>query len=334
MHFNIALYMCKNITILGFAIIMDLIVGDPRKLPHLVIYMGKCISFFEKFFRKHFDKKHLKAAGFIIVILDILITIAFVSAVKALYLTKIPVIAICILETVLISHMLAAKSLRQESMKVYYGLKEGDIEKSRYAISMIVGRDTKSLDEEAIIKADVETIAENFSDGVVAPCFYALLFGIYGTYVYKMINTMDSMIGYKDEKYKDIGMAAAKLDDVVNFIPARLSAYLLIIASFFMGLDYKNAFKIYKRDRYKHSSPNAAHTEAVVAGALGVKLAGDAYYFGKLVKKESIGDELRKPEVEDIVTVNKLMYRAVFIILSLITIILIVMVMSGVIRWI
>ena len=180
----------------------------------------------------------------------------------------------------------------------------------------------------------METIAENFSDGVVAPCFYALLFGIYGTYIYKMINTMDSMIGYKDEKYKDIGMAAAKLDDVVNFIPARLSAYLLIIASFFMGLDYKNAFKIYKRDRYKHSSPNAAHTEAVVAGALGVKLAGDAYYFGKLVKKESIGDELRKPEVEDIVTVNKLMYRAVFIILSLITIILIVMVMSGVIRWI
>ena len=143
---------------------------------------------------------------------------------------------------------------------------------------------------------------------------------------------MDSMIGYKDEKYKDIGMAAAKLDDVANFIPARLAAYLLIIASFFMRLNYKNAFKIYRRDRYKHSSPNAAHTEAVVAGALGVKLAGDAYYFGKLVKKQSIGDELRKPEVEDIVIVNKLMYRAVFVILSLMTITLAVMVLSGVIR--
>ncbi len=320
---QIILYIGINITITFFAVILDLIIGDPSGLPHLVIYMGRCISAFEAFSRRYVDKKFYKLAGFGIVIMSLSVcALAVYAILKLIYLIPVKFIGY-ILQIVLVSHMLAAKSLKTESMKVYNKLKEDDIAASRKELSMIVGRDTENLSKGGVIKAAVETVAENFSDGVFAPILYSICFGIWGIYLYKMINTMDSMIGYKDEKYKDIGMAAAKLDDIVNYIPARLSAYLLILASAFKGLNYKNAYKIYRRDRYKHSSPNSAHTEAVVAGAFGVKLAGDAYYFGKLVKKDSIGDELREVDTEDIALVNSLMYMAVYILMGILLIIIV-----------
>ena len=205
--------------------------------------------------------------------------------------------------------MFAAKCLKTESMKVYDALAKNDIEGGRTAVSMIVGRDTASLTEEGIIKAAVETVAENSSDGVVAPLFYLILFGVPGMVCYKAINTMDSMVGYKNETYLYLGRAAAKLDDMANYIPARLSGLYLITASFLLGYDGKNAWKMFVRDRYNHASPNSAQTEAVCAGSLGVQLAGDASYFGKIVKKPTIGDALRPVEYEDIKRASGLLYR-------------------------
>ncbi|MBE5865055.1 MAG: cobalamin biosynthesis protein CobD [Lachnospiraceae bacterium] len=206
--------------------------------------------------------------------------------------------------------ILATKSLRVESMRVYKCLKQEDLEAARQAVSMIVGRDTATLDEVGVAKAAIETVAENTSDGVIAPMLYTALGGPVLGFLYKAVNTMDSMIGYKNDKYLYFGRAAAKLDDIVNFIPARISAYLMIFSAFMSGkcFDGRNAFKIYKRDNRKHASPNSAQTEAVCAGALRIQLAGDASYFGKIVKKPYIGDAYRKVESEDIKRANRLMY--------------------------
>ena len=212
------------------------------------------------------------------------------------------------LETFMCYQLLATRSLRDESKKVYDALQTGDLEKSRYAVSMIVGRDTQSLTEEGVTKAAVETVAENTSDGIIAPLFYMMIGGAVGGFAYKAINTMDSMVGYKNEKYQFFGTPAALLDDVVNYIPARLSAWLMILGAFLLKMNGKNAKKIYLRDRYQHASPNSAHTEAVMAGALEIQLAGDAWYFGELHKKPFIGDPIRKVEKEDILRSHKLMY--------------------------
>ena len=178
---------------------------------------------------------------------------------------------------------------------------------------MIVGRDTESLSEEGVAKATVETIAENTSDGVVAPMFYLLLLGVPGMFLYKAINTMDSMLGYKNEKYLYFGRCAARLDDAANFIPARITALLMILASPFCDADGKNAWRIFKRDRYCHASPNSAQTESVAAGALHLQLAGDAWYFGKLYEKPAIGDKDRAIEPEDIPRMDRLMYGTAFL---------------------
>ena len=204
--------------------------------------------------------------------------------------------------------LLAARSLRDESKKVYDALQTGDIEKSRYAVSMIVGRDTQNLTEEGVTKAAVETVAENTSDGIIAPLFYMMIGGAVLGFAYKSVNTMDSMVGYVNDRYRYFGTAAAKLDDVLNYIPARLSAWLMIAGAWLTGMDGKNAKKIYLRDRRNHASPNSAQTEAVMAGALDIRLAGDAWYFGELHKKPFIGDPIRKVEVEDIIRSHKLMY--------------------------
>ena len=213
-------------------------------------------------------------------------------------------------EAVMTYYILAAKCLKVESMKVYRCLKEQGLEKARAAVSMIVGRDTACLDEEGVAKAAVETVAENTSDGVIAPMLYAAVGGPILGFLYKAVNTMDSMIGYKNDKYMYFGRAAAKLDDLVNFLPARISACLMIAASYLGGKDFsgKEAKRIYKRDRRNHASPNSAQTESVCAGALGIRLAGDASYFGRIVKKPTIGDALRKVEYEDIKRANRLMY--------------------------
>ena len=204
--------------------------------------------------------------------------------------------------------ILATKSLKVESDRVYIALKNKGLEAGRKAVSMIVGRDTQNLTEEGVTKAAVETVAENTSDGVIAPLFYMLIGGAVLGFTYKAINTMDSMVGYKNDKYQWFGTAAAKLDDVVNFIPARVSAVLMIAASYLTGMDGKNAARIFRRDRFNHKSPNSAQTEAVMAGALDVQLAGDAWYFGKLHKKPTIGDPVREMELLDIRRSHKLLY--------------------------
>lgn len=204
------------------------------------------------------------------------------------------------LETFWCGQLLATKSLKDESMKVYDRLKNGTIEEARYAVSMIVGRDTQSLTEEGVTKAAVETVAENSSDGIIAPMLYMAIGGIPLMFLYKGINTMDSMLGYKNDKYLYFGRCAAKLDDVANYIPARTSGWLMALSTVFVGMDTKNAVKIYRRDRRNHASPNSAQTEAAMAGALDVQLAGNAYYFGKLYEKPTIGDPIRPVEIEDI----------------------------------
>lgn len=222
-----------------------------------------------------------------------------------------------VVEGIMCFFLIAAKCLRLESMKVCRAAENGDIEAARKAVSMIVGRDTKPLDESGIIRAAVETVAENTSDGVTAPLFFMGIGGAPIGFFYKAVNTMDSMIGYKNEKYADIGRFAAKLDDVLNYLPSRLTAIIMVGISPILGLNARNAFKIWRRDRRKHASPNSAQTESACAGALGIRLAGDAYYFGELHKKEFIGDELREIECDDIRRANWLMYATSMVMLMI-----------------
>lgn len=285
--------------ILGFFI--DLLAGDPRWLYHPVRIIGNGISFLEKILRRIFPgtERGERNAGLVLVV--IVCTFAALIPFGILYLAyHMHVVFGIVLETFMCYQMLATKSLKDESMRVYEKLKKGDLKGARYAVSMIVGRDTENLTEEGVTKAAVETVAENTSDGIIAPLFYMAVGGPALMFLYKSINTMDSMVGYKNEKYLNFGRCAAKLDDVVNYIPARISAWLMIAAAYISGFDGKNAKKIYFRDRYNHASPNSAQTEAVMAGALDIRLAGNAVYFGKLYEKPTIGDAVRPVEYEDI----------------------------------
>lgn len=301
MRFSI--YAC----IIGF--VLDLIVGDPHWLYHPVRLIGKLINNTEKLVRRCFTKTKAgeRIAGIVLAIVVMVISTGIPLGILVICYKTNVYLGIAI-ESIFCYQLLATKSLKVESMKVYRALKDKDMEKARYAVSMIVGRDTKSLDAVGITKAAVETVAENTSDGSIAPLISIIIGGAPIGFLYKSINTMDSMIGYKNDKYINLGRFAAKLDDVVNYIPARFSAFMMILSAYMLGMDGKNAYRIYKRDRYKHASPNSAHTESVCAGALCVRLAGDAYYFGKLHKKEYIGDALREIETEDIKRANRLLY--------------------------
>lgn len=297
----------------GFFI--DCLLGDPYKLPHPIRATGRLISCMEKKVRKTMSDK-LRLGGVVLSLTVILISVAVPLAI--LYgCYKVNTWFGIVIEGIMCYYMIAPKCLKTESMKVYSALKNGDTEKARHAVSMIVGRDTDVLDEKGIIKATVETVAENTSDGVTAPLMYMSLFGAVGGFFYKSVNTMDSMIGYKNEKYADIGRFSARLDDVLNFLPSRITAVIMIFASFVLGFNGKNAYKIWKRDRHNHASPNSAQTESVCAGSLDVQLAGDAYYFGELHKKQFIGDDVRPIENEDIRRANKLMYLTSVIVLVL-----------------
>lgn len=291
--------------------LLDLLIGDPRWLYHPVCLIGNLITLLEKGIRKIFPKteKGELFGGFLEVILVCLISLGVPCAVLSTLYRYIPLAGL-VLETFWCYQLLATKSLKDESMKVYDRLKNGTIEEARYAVSMIVGRDTSELTEEGVTKAAVETVAENSSDGVIAPMLYMALGGAPLMFLYKGINTMDSMLGYKNDRYLYFGRCAAKLDDLANYIPARISGWLMVAAAFLTGMDGKNAAKIYKRDRRNHASPNSAQTEAAVAGALRVQLAGNAYYFGKLYEKPTIGDKLREVEPEDIRRANRLLYGA------------------------
>ena len=301
-----------HISAFFFGFLLDLLLGDPYWLPHPIRLIGSLISGLEKkLLGGRTEKNHKKELkkGVLLVFLVLFITFS-VSAILIVGTYNIHPYLGVLVETIMTYQILATKCLKVESMKVYHCLQTEGLEAARKAVSMIVGRDTFVLDEEGVTKAAIETVAENTSDGVIAPMLYTALGGPILGFFYKAVNTMDSMVGYKNEKYLYFGRAAAKLDDLVNYLPSRISAYLMICAAFTGGKGYsgRQAYKIYKRDNRKHASPNSAQTESVCAGALGIRLAGNASYFGKMVKKPFIGDSLRNVEYEDIKRVNKLMY--------------------------
>lgn len=294
--------------------LLDCLIGDPYKIPHPVMGIGKWISFFDKKLRRGNSNPKDVSRGAMTVVLVILLSVLPPALLLAGAWILHPVVYFA-LNSVMCGQLLAARQLVREAKKVQRALENGDVEGARTAVSFIVGRDTDILDDKGICRAAVETVAENGSDGVIAPLFWMFLFGAVGGFFYKSINTMDSMLGYKNEKYLYFGRAAAKTDDVVNFIPARLSALLMILVCPLCGLDQKNAWKIFRRDRYKHASPNSAQTESTCAGALRVRLAGDAVYGGVVHKKEYIGDPLKEIEPMDITRAGRLMYGASFVML-------------------
>lgn len=314
--------MCYHIFAFIAGFVLDLLIGDPHFIPHPVRLIGSLISFCDKRLNcdagYNISEKKLNLIkykrGMLLAFTVIFATFAMsVIIIVAAYSINLYVGIIA--EAVMTWQILATKCLRVESMRVYDALRTDGVDAGRRAVSMIVGRDTSVLDVAGVTRAAVETIAENTSDGVIAPMLYTAIGGPVLGFVYKAVNTMDSMLGYKNDKYMYFGRFAARLDDVVNFIPARISAYLMIAAAFIGGrqFDGKNAYRIFKRDRFNHASPNSAQTESVCAGALRVQLAGDAVYFGKLVKKKYIGDGLREIEYEDIKRANRLMYITAFL---------------------
>lgn len=314
--------MCYHIFAFIAGFVLDLLIGDPHFIPHPVRLIGSLIFFCDKRLNcdagYNISEKKLNLIkykrGMLLAFTVIFATFA-ISVIIIVAAYSINLYAGVIAEAVMTWQILATKCLRVESMRVYDALRTDGVDAGRRAVSMIVGRDTSVLDAAGVTRAAVETIAENTSDGVIAPMLYTAIGGPVLGFVYKAVNTMDSMLGYKNDKYMYFGRFAARLDDVVNFIPARISAYLMIAAAFIGGrqFDGKNAYRIFKRDRFNHASPNSAQTESVCAGALRVQLAGDAVYFGKLVKKKYIGDGLREIEYEDIKRANRLMYITAFL---------------------
>lgn len=309
--------------------VLDLIFGDPYWLPHPIRLIGWLISFLEKKLigakpekteqtkqekSQTANQKSALQKGVLLVVLVLGSTLLVTTLLLVTAYRLHPVLGVLV-ESIMTYQILATKCLRVESMKVYRELEKGDLPAARKAVSMIVGRDTEQLDELGVAKAAIETVAENTSDGVIAPCLYTAMGGPVLGFFYKAVNTMDSMVGYKNDRYLYFGRAAAKLDDIVNFIPARISALLMIAVAAVSGKEYsaRGAWQIFKRDRFCHASPNSAQTEAACAGALGIRLAGNASYFGKVVEKPYIGEPLRQVEKEDIKRVNHLLYGTAFL---------------------
>lgn len=313
----------KYAIIIGF--IIDCILGDPQNPLHPIRFLGYINNIGIKIYDiLNIKNPKLQFLYGMIMNIIILTLVFFINLFLVNVFYKINFYIGIIFEAIMCYFIIAPKCLYTESMKIYKQLKNNNIKNARLYLSYIVGRDTENLDEEKIVKATVETIAENLSDGVIAPLIFLSIGGVPLGMVYKAINTLDSMIGYKNEKFMYFGRFSAKLDDIVNFIPARISAILMIIATLIARLNVKNAVKIYLRDRYNHLSPNSAHTEAVCAGALNIQLGGTSTYKGKIVEKKTIGNNNRKANIEDIVLANKLMYISTIIyIIGLIIIFLI-----------
>lgn len=301
--------------ILGF--LLDLLIGDPHWLFHPVRLMGRLTGFLERtLYRRESPGKEKKEMGQGIALVCLVLSAA--GAASGALLVGAYHLHPCMgffVETIMTYQILAIKCLKVESMKVYDALKKGNLTEAKKAVSMIVGRDTEALDETGVARAAVETVAENTSDGVIAPMLYLAVGGPVLGFLYKAVNTMDSMVGYQNDRYLFFGRAAAKLDDAVNYLPARISALLIILAAFLPGRAFcgRKAYRIFRRDRFLHESPNSAQTEAACAGALQIQLGGDASYFGKIHHKPAIGDAIRPVETEDIKRANRLMYRAAFL---------------------
>lgn len=308
------------ILVMVIAYLLDLVIGDPYSFPHPIRFIGNLIRFTEGKIRIIFkSKKQLKIGGFLLWT----ITVGFTALVTNLILNLLCInnIFYVIIASIILYTTLSTKCLADEAKKIYEVLKTGDIEKSRKQLSYIVGRDTTSLNENEIIRATVETVAENTVDGIISPMMYGFIGGPVLAMAYKAINTLDSMVGYKNEKYGDIGFASAKIDDIANFIPARITPFFMMIASFILGFNSKKSIKIAMRDRKNHKSPNCAYAEGAVAGALEVQLGGTNMYFGEKVYKPTIGDKDRELEAEDILRTNKIMYLTSFIALVIFSII-------------
>ena len=289
------------------AYVLDLIFGDPQNVVHPVQVIGKIISAGEKVLLR---KKYKFLAGAVLNIFTVSITYTLMYLISKS--VKISVFFM-IIEIYLMYTIFSINSLAREGNRVYRILKEGDIEKARKDLSYLVSRDTEMMDEKMIIRSTMETISENTVDGIVAPMFYMFLGGMPLAMAYKAINTLDSMVGYKNEKYMDFGKFSAKVDDAANFIPARITGILIVLASMILGYNYKNSLKIFIRDRKNHSSPNSAHSEASVAGALGVQFGGKVSYFGKEINKPTIGDKTKDFELEDIRKNIRIMYVTSFL---------------------
>lgn len=285
-------------------LVLDFIIGDPNNPFHPVRIIGSLGIKLENITRRVF--KNLKISGFVTWLGVILITFLVNSLIVRLAFSISNIFGI-IIEGILLYFCISSKGLKVEGLKVIKVLESGDIEGARKQLSYIVGRDTEVLDEEGIIRAVIETVAENTSDGIIAPLLFGALGGAPLAMTYKAVNTCDSMFGYKNDKYMDFGFVSAKMDDLFNYIPARLTGYLVIFAAFILGLDYKNSYRIYKRDRYNHTSPNSAHPESAVAGALGIRLGGANYYFGKIVEKPTIGDKNKVIEISDLYKTNNIL---------------------------
>jgi len=312
--------------LIGFA--LDLILGDPQKWPHIVVGIGKVTAMSERVLRKIFpatSKGELRG-GLVLAVVLPLFFCALSFGLLFLCGWIHPLIGLAV-ESLLCWQCLAMRSLRDQSMHVFSQLEKGDLEAARYAVGRIVGRDTDSLDAAGVTRAAVETVAENTSDGVIAPMLFMAIGGAPLGVFYKTVNTLDSMVGYKNPAYLYFGRASAILDDIVNFIPARLAGVMMTAAAFFTGNDSKNAWRIFLRDRLNHKSPNSAQTEAACAGALHVQLGGDSWYFGKIVKKPTIGDDDRAIDIKDIRRANHLLFAASFISLVLFALV------KGVILW-
>ena len=303
------------------AYVLDLIFGDPQNIIHPVQIIGKMINIGEKSLlgkKYKSDRKYKFFAGMILNITVISLTYGITYLIHR---TSENSIILTVAEIYLMYTVFSINSLAREGNRVYNILKEGNIERARKDLSYLVSRDTGAMDEKMIIRSTMETISENTVDGIVAPMLYMFLGGLPLSMTYKAINTFDSMVGYKNEKYMDFGKFSAKLDDVANFIPARITGILIVIASMILGYDYKNSLKIFIRDRKNHSSPNSGHAEAGVAGALGVQFGGRVSYFGKEVDKPVIGDKIKDFELEDIKKNIKIMYAASFLSLVMFSVI-------------
>ncbi len=302
--------------VLGFVI--DCFLGDPHGLPHPVVLIGKWISLLERIFRRLFPStpRWERAAGGMVWVLTVAVSFLVPLGILRICEWISPWLALGV-QSIMCWQIIAPRSLRDESMKVYRALKKGTLADARQAVSMIVGRDTAELSAQGVAKAAVETVAENASDGVIAPLLFIALGGAPLGFAYKAVNTMDSMLGYVEPPYTHLGFIPAKMDDLFNFLPARLSALLMLLGGGILGLDVKNGWRIFRRDRYRHASPNSAQTESVCAGLLGLQLAGDASYHGVLHKKEFIGDPLRSIQPEDIPASCRLMYATTGLMLAL-----------------